>query len=295
MADFLDALRDFDPRQPSVRKWNALLDAVERRTVSLRGAFGGGQSEEFIHPFKVVTGRWDDMPDGVLFPESRTWRIGIAPGTVNDELVAITYRRVGDERGWEMPEGYPAPQPGEPGYGADFVDRALLDTEEEPPFLVIVTPTRGVLGDDSPGGFAAVPDGSRPLFFQTEEMWEKHLFRANVVLTADPGQARFYLPSVPVALKRFRCYVGALPGRGPAQTGGWLPIARLWMTRDESGDPESDEVYVQQLVFWCVGTGIALDTFTYPDPIVLPEFTDLAQSAIDETLASAALVFFWTQ
>ena len=34
------------------------------------------------------------------------------------------------------------------------------------------------------------------------------------------------------------------------EAGGFVEIARLYLTREPDGNPENDELYVQQLVFW---------------------------------------------
>jgi hypothetical protein len=280
----LESLRGFDPREPEVRPWNKLLEEIQAREVTLLAEFVG-TSTAFLHPWKTVAGRWEEMPDGLTYPRGRVWRVAIAPGCVNDELASIVYLKMNDERGWLMPPDYAPPG------GPLVVDRPLLDArQDEPPFLVVIAPETAA----GNAQFISVAEASRLPFFRTAEMLEKRLFLCHIILTANPTLARFYLPPIPADLNRFRCYAGPRPGRGPAANGGHVALARLWLTREPDGNPEGDEIHVQQLVFWSLATRVALDSFSFGEVPVFQNLADLAQGGIDQDYSAAAEALFWT-
>ncbi len=245
------------------------------------------------------------------------WRIYIGPGTVNDHVAAITYRRENDPRGWKMPEGYPST--GE----SQTVDR-LLTERTDPPHLLLTGPS----ADGKSGGdFERVPDSLRlrhAEVFCTRGMWELELWTAVVYVTAEPVSSslawdRLGFP-LPTRNGRFRIAARShMPNTPPGtQLGGAHQLATLYMTRTP-GEPERDTLYVQQRTYWSlwtanadinpfgnfnpflgqapsfggIGAGLA-DAFAQGTFEVIDAITGGALQSIADLYAQASTVQFWT-
>ena len=85
--------------------WNGMVAELPKIWPILAPAVA--QPDEDDHPFKVRVERFIP-PEGRASarPDPALWRVDIVPGCVNDEPARIAYAQQGDERGWEMPEGY---------------------------------------------------------------------------------------------------------------------------------------------------------------------------------------------
>jgi len=244
--------------QISAARFNAAVDAIER--LLNIGWNTRDDAADYPHPFRVSVSRMADDP--------RKWSVKILPGTVNDELVV-------------------------------FPDAAL---DRNPfasptPFLTAIAPE-----GDALHSFTAVGDAQRPELFRTAAMWERDLFVAHVVISAQPSHLAFYFPGLPQRLRRFRYFVGKRPpvtyGAG-SPAGGIITIARLWLVREKNDDPAADQLHVEQIVCRCLASTVVTPHFE------LPEFTelgigfidalrDIVQQNLDNTLADAASVEFWS-
>lgn len=208
----------------------------------------------------------------------REWVVTVSPGTVNDQMAAITYLRARDPRGWIMPEDHPQIPLMRRLYGDDFtiVDRLL--TERPAPYLLLTTPDES--GQDV-ADFRRVPDEARPAFFKSAAMWEKELLVAYVFVTAAPLRVSRAetLNGFPVATRarRFRIHAGPLPNRlQTVQVGGHREIARLFLERTP-GAPEADRIHIPQPQatcwnLWTASVQPSLDFGHAFDPTPVPVF-----------------------
>ena len=231
-------------------EYNGLVAEAARRQI-LRGpkweSPGGGK-----HHWKTRTARFGEDP--------RQWRVSVEPGTVNDHPAVITYLRNGDPRGWTMPDDYARKDEAARFYGNDFaiVDRRLTE-RQDPPFLLAETPA--AIDENDAGDFERVPDDERrPESFRTRDTIERQLWKASVFVSATP--ARFSRVEnrlhFPLPTKNVRYRVGLASGLprnpgGVVQAGGTHELARLFCLRTP-GQPELDEVFVQQRCFWSLWT-----------------------------------------
>jgi hypothetical protein len=266
--------------------WNALV-ALNARTRPLPGKVMR-RGRPFAHPWKVTAERAEE-------PTARRWIVRTAAGTINDNVPTIPYLRINDERGWQMPDGYPDPEPSRP-----FIERLLLDLDDPPYHLLTAPSASGELAD-----FIAITDSARPEFFRTAEMWEQRLWRASVVLSATPYQAsadRYFPRLLPTTLRRFRIFAGGLPSRNTGvKAGDYLELARLFLARPLTApDTTTDVIYVQQRVFWPLGVAAIEPTLDLGQGLedVPGDFSqmlaDLLQSQLESDLSEAAFVNFWT-
>lgn len=196
----------------------------------------------------------------------RLWRIYVGPGTVNDQMAAMTYKTSGDPRGWQMPDGYAQLADAVKIYGANppLVDR-LLTERLDPPYLQITGPSASSPSDL--GDFQKIADADRlsPKFFRTAAMWKLDLYSAMIFLTAQPqvfttAETASHFP-IPPRIARFRISARSkMPNTPPGITiGGDFPLARIFLTRDPSASSPvtTDRMYVQQLCFWSLWTANA--------------------------------------
>lgn len=192
---------------------------------------------------------------------SRLWKVYVGSGCVNDEPAAIQYQVKDDPRGWIMPTDYAPWKKLAEIYGADHpnVDRPLY--ERDRPFVLLTSPDAN--GDDL-GGFEKIADDNRPPFFRTKEMWERHLYRAFVVVSATPYKADPWETSLHAGgavAKRWRVQAGKLPirvqGAGVTAT-DFKELARIYLAR-EPGKPENDQVHIQQVTFWSLHSRSAVN------------------------------------
>jgi hypothetical protein len=173
------------------------------------------------------------------------WAVSIGPGLINDELAAIPYRREGDPRGWTPPPGYAAPQPGEPQYSAAIIERDLLDDLDDPPWLLAFAPR----------DFDLVPRAQWPphfAFAADDDLAGADLWRSHVLLSVKAIAPPFLADITAPLFARPRLYLAAqLPSLNyAASAGGWVEIATLYLVRAASGNPEEDQLIVQQQEFW---------------------------------------------
>jgi hypothetical protein len=291
-------------RIPPAWKQNELLKHL------LRSRFLGGipiakPARPFGHPWRVRADRFAPPPGSPLDPD-RAWTATIAPGTVNDDPPSILYLAKDDPRGWTPSVNQLSaisPQP------SAFIERDLLDgLPDDPPWLLLSAPAiNASAGALQHGDFSAVADAGRLDFFRTAEMWDKQLFSARVILSAAPVKIGAFDPRLPAPrLKRFRLYTTpVLPGRAfGAQAGGWIEIARLWLTRDDNATgADGDEMYVEQKVFWDLQTAVvqpSLDSVglggaaIQAGDAVSQAFTDLLVGEVGNILDEASFAAFWT-
>jgi hypothetical protein len=259
--------------------WNDLVAEIAARQNTER--FEPVAGEEFDHPWKVTVSRVEN--------DDRRWKVSVRPGTVNDDVAAIVYRKQGDPRGWQMPNDYPPRKD-----SGSQVDRLLIE-KDQPPFLMLQVPALGEVENDS---FVPVADAQRPEYFRTEERWPRSLCRAFVCVSADPTHVSA-VPLEVVQLKRYRVFGGRRPARVNAQAGGWCELAWLWLLRGER--PDQDELFVEQREFWCFGSlnvqpqsvlsGTSSEGF---DPLSAL-FLQIAQAVEQNQLEAAGSIEFWTQ
>lgn len=241
------------------------------------------------------------------------WRLYVGPGTVNDQVAAITYRRENDPRGWKMPDGYPAT--------GDTVDR-LLTERLAPPHLLLTEPS----ADGKTGGdFERVPDAERaqhPSAFRTRPMWELELWTGVVFVTAEPISASLFWDrlgfALPTRTDRYRVAARSrMPARPPGtQYGGAHLLAQLYLVRDPATG--ASQLYVQQRCFWSLWTAAAqinplgnfdpfidlpnfggiggglLDSFADATEAAINTVTATALGAVAELYNKASTVEFWT-
>ncbi len=267
-----------------------VLSILERRTPAGIECHWQARAERFLRP-------------SLLDPQ-RTWSLFVRPGTINDRVAAISYRKSDDPRGWEPGPEHPALVAAEKTFGAGYVfaDRELTE-KQDPPYLLVTTPDAagGDLGD-----FQRVQDRARPEFFRDEQSFEADLYRASVFVTAAPlrvsrAENRLGLP-VPTRNRRFRLHVGPLPLRlVTVAAGGHFELHRVFLLR-QPGQPEADQMFVQQRCFWSLWTAnVAPDLFGNFDPFLPPgvfdlfnAFTDILFGEVANVLESAGSAEFWT-
>jgi len=227
--------------------------------------------------------------------DPRLWRIFVSPGTVNDHMAAITYRRAGDPRGWTMPPDHPGIPLAKKIYGPnwDLIDR-LLTERTDPPHLLVATPH--ATDPKDLGDFVRVRDDSRPAFFRTAEMWDLDLYSAALFISAMPARPSYvegvtHFP-LPQRISRYRVMVRSVMPTVPpgVQLGGQFRLATLYLTRDpKHRDPVfTDTLHVRQLCYWSLWTANALpaDLLTLTGAIVDLAF---ATNLLPLTLPSGAL------
>lgn len=275
--------------------WNSLV-AQGRSRILAPGVINTQEPQDNFS-WKVTSARFDDL----------RWKVFVAPGFINDAVPTISYLKNADPRGWAKPDSYQEPSPGDPGYSEYFIDRDLL--EDDPPFLLLSSPTDAEGNSD----FAPVADSQRIPFFQTEDMWEKTLFSARVILTAAPLRAAFYPASLPPpSLVRYRLASVPRPLAAyfAALAGGWVELAQLFLVRDDNnGGILSDRILVMQREFFNLaasivtpsqqfapslsGIGLA-DSFAMGVSDTYNSFASQVQAEIDNILSPTASVEFWT-
>jgi hypothetical protein len=218
-----------------------------------------GTVTPFPHPWRVRSRRFESR-DGSTLDPATTWRIDITPGTVNDTLAAIPYLRQNDPRGWNLPTNYIAVYSSlsvsVAAESSPWIDRESLDDLDDPPFLVIPDPATGASSDKS---WSRIPDsGRRSLMggaFCGAEDWELELWQAHVLLSAVPIKTYWFTENLaPPNLRRYRLYTSAKlpPISLPAQAGGCIEIATLYMLRDpKDKDPVSTAtIRIRQRVWY---------------------------------------------
>lgn len=270
--------------------WNSLVQLARQRCFEMGVVLADAPD---VHEWMTSARRWDGDATGMK------WRVDVLPGFINDEVPTMIYLRANDPRGWVMPDGYPAPKEGEKGYSATTVDRELIEAER--PWLLVTVPQPGEHSGN--GDWEAVADGNRIDFFRTEEMWRLELFSSWVILTASALRPSFLPLNYPApSLARYRvCSSKSRPSAAfGTRVGGWIPLARLWLTRDEQ-DPQTDRVYVEQKEFFSLGSAIVqpgtelIDVLEplQSDPL-LGGPASWAIADLNSSLDSAASVEFWT-
>jgi hypothetical protein len=256
-------------------------------------------------------------------PDQRRWRIDVGEGCVNSQPAVIEYLRRNDPRGWQMPEDYPFFKPIAKILGDDypFVDRPMW--EEPRPFVLVTTPDPE--NEKDLGGFIRTPDQRRPLYFRTEEMWEKDLYQASVWVSisywhADPALDLVRNTEAPRRLQRWRVFAGRFPTKAEGvRSGTAKELAQLFLVRDRE-HPENDEMFVRQTTFWNLrarnveplfGLAAALELAELATLAVLPlgagglalgtsllaAETALAEVLLDnlnDILASTSTIEFWS-
>ncbi len=288
-------LDNFKGIEPPKRIWQAMLRELARRLPKVFD-FGGAVGDDFAHPWKVSAGLWHDAPESYPAKPELLWRVDVASACINDLPVCMIYDRAHDARGWVMPDKYPAPKRGDFGYNPVLVDRPLTE-KTDPPFLVVQAPGAGQPVAQWKD-FVPVADSIRPDFFKTEEMWSKTLMRAFVIASTDPAVAQQYEPRLPPALKRFRVFAGKRPLRVTEEGGGFVEIARLYLTRDPDNDPANDQLYVEQLVFWDLMAMILQPSqglFEVADLFQgLGVLGQIDANELQQTLSDTAAFTYWT-
>ncbi len=256
-------------------------------------------------------------------PSPRLWRVDVGTGSVNQTPATIEYRRTGDPRGWEMPEGY---VPFEAvknilGSAYPFADRLMW--EEPRPFILVTAPS-----PDNPadlGGFIKTSNVRRPPLFRTAEAWEKDLYQASVWVSvgfwrADPSLDLVRGKEAPRRLTRWRVFAGRFPNSSDSiRVGTAKELARLYLLRDPA-HPENDEMHVQQRTYWNLiartvepvfGLGSALELAEAATLAVLPlgagglalgtallaaeaALTEILLENLNDVLASTAEIDLWS-
>lgn len=276
--------------------WNSLVGQGRARCLNPGVVNTRDPADDF--DWKVATARFDDRSK---------WKVFVGVGFINDALPSIPYLKIADPRGWEKPEGYPEPKPGEAGYSEHYVERDTL--EDDPPFLLV----------DAGSDFNPVSDAQRIPYFKTASMWEMQIFSAHVILTAQPLRATFFplsLPPPPLVRYRLAVVPRPLSRTFAALAGGWVEIARLFLVRDEKSGPTGDRLLVQQREFhnlaasivqpsqqfaagpisapvFGIGGGLA-DSFAMGMAESYNSFVSQVQAEIDNILSTTASVEFWT-
>ena len=194
---------------------NALVDAL-KSTLLEESNFPPNPRDE-PHPWKVFVDQ-----------AARTgpWKIYLRAGFVNDTEAFVPYLATGDARGWTMPEGFPSSR----RHGR-ICDRSWRETKEQPFFLASL--------DD----MDAVPDGSRPDFFCTEQEWEKDLFVTSVWLSASPVKMLAGIPVPPF----YRTFLGRFDST-PSYPYGTRELARIYasVTKERA----NVSLFVDQLEYY---------------------------------------------
>lgn len=288
---------------PTAAQNNGLVRALERER--LLGIIAQlGDPPAFPHPWKVRASRFEP-PAGSPLKPGKAWRVDIAAGTINDTLPTLLYLRKDDPRGWKAPDDYLTLQPGEKGYDSRWIERDLLDDPADPPCLVLNDPDPKI-----PPDFTKVSDTLRNTIeagaFTGEDTWELELWRAHVILSATPFRAAIFDGSLPPPrLAKYRLY--STPARPAAtvgaQAGGWVELATLYLLRDPDA-PDDAQLLVRQREFWPLWSQVVQPGTDILDPFG-PDGTglfgglddllfEIAQEEIEEILADAATVEFWT-
>lgn len=287
---------------PTAAQHNGLLDFLRRQQL-LSSIDSVGVARSFPHPFRVRVSRFEARDLATLNPAS-TWRIDVSEGAINDQVPTILYARAGDPRGWVPPDDYVMLKPGEAGYDSRWVERDLLDDLDDPPCLVVLDP-----GAITPvADFERVSDEQRPSVeggaFCGAAEWEMELWRSHVVLSVSPIRASYFAAELPPPrLARYRLFTSArlpLPTYG-ASAGGWVELATLYFLR-RPDEPENAEVHVRQKEWWALWSSIIqpgaelISIFDYAAQGVFapPGFTDILRGQLQDDLAGAATVEFWT-
>lgn len=187
------------------------------------------------------------------------YAVTVGEGCVNDFPASIEYLAQGDPRGWIMPDNYPRYQYLQKLYGQayPFVDRPMWDDGTGAPFLLLTAPNANA---SDLGGFIKTPDGLRPDFFRTADMWARDLYQASVMVTVTPFEADPAEVNLAISgprLIRWRVLCGQIPSNttgntnaGSGATGiATQELARIYLVRTPN-HPELDDTYVQQIVFW---------------------------------------------
>jgi hypothetical protein len=292
------------PPVPTAAQHNGVLDyLLAQRLCGL--IVDPGSSRPFAHPWRVTARRWEAPASGrsPLDPDF-TWRVDVAAGTVNDQLASILYARAGDPRGWVLPSDYvevAAPDP-------RWVERDPLDDLENPPCLVLRDPPiLGAVTGDA-GDFTRIEDAVRPSLeagaFCGEDDWALELWRAHVILSASPLRATIFAAELPPPrLVRYRLYT--TPKRPTpifaARAGGWLELATVYLLRDPDA-PEDAQIRIRQREWWNLWAVISqpgaelvniFDTAARDLPV--PDFfTDILRGELQDVLAGASTVHFWS-
>lgn len=299
---------------PTAEKQNALLAHLLRNRF-LSAVDRLRKPPGFPHPWDVSVSRIEERP-GLTLPPERTWRVDIRPGTMNDVLPTMLYRRRDDPRGWTLPDDFAAPVVGDKDYDPVWIERDLLDDADDPPFLTVRQPGE----KDEPHDMLKVPDAQRPEAFMDEISWDLELWQSHVLLSASPiavaGVQSAAFP--PPRLGRYRHYVSPrLPSPTfGARTGGWVELATLYLLRDPK-EPELAEMFVRQREFWPLWaaivqpgadlpeliraqpmdlvTGLPLADFAIATGNALNQiFADLALAQLESSLESATSLELWT-
>jgi hypothetical protein len=226
----------------------------------------------FQHPWRTTVERIT-LP-GTTSATGGTWKVMVRAGCINDQLAAYTYRKQGDPRGWTMPAGFVSAF----NYGpnSQVVDRTSFDSDSlwNPPWLLTTGPDYAAqnLGDYQPYV------GERPAYFTGvntlivsnlgriggaqnggtgTDITDWPLFTAGVICSATPIKATLdftkYIPAATTQLKHFRLYTGQMPIQTDnVDAGGAIELARLYLLRNPAAPVTGDQLFVEQLHFWCM-------------------------------------------
>jgi len=204
----------------SAEKHNGVVDEIRSRT-PLEGP-RTASAAPYPHPWRTRCVADESGQPG-------KWRVTIVAGFVNDVEASVAYFKVGDPRGWTMPEDYPASR-----ISGDICERSWRESGEEAPVLLL----------DTEVDFSTVADAARPQAFRTADAWEKDLLVASVYLYARP---RGIFMSRPLPA-RYRTWAGKMPSTATSSTLATRELARIYVLR--GSDPTDQQAFVKQMEFW---------------------------------------------
>jgi len=225
------------------------------------------------------------------------YRVFIRSGLINDSEPTIAYLTEHDDRGWVMPKDYPKAR-----ISQGIAERSLREPLD-PPYLLV----------SSDQDFVSVPDGSRPLTFQTKEAWAKGLLSCSIYLSA----RKVSIINNRIVPTQYRLWAGQMPST-PTYPYGERELARLYLLQGTK--PDDQQIFILQLEFHdlmsapvdpvtllpdyqpinladlgagaFLGLGLAAGAVTGIN-IVEQELTNEVNQAL-QNLTSASTVEFWT-
>lgn len=240
----------------------------------------------YPHPWKTRVQAGD---------EPGSWRVRMLAGYVNDVEATVAYLQTGDQRGWKMPDDFPASR-----RIGEICERSWREQGEQAPVLMLHTKS----------DFIPVGDDARPSAFRTEEAWKKELLVASVYVYARPLGV-FMARVLPA---RYRTWAGKLPRA--AYPHGVRELAKVYVLR---GEDERDQLaFVKQEEFWDLAAEpvdpikLLPDYVPYPGGsmggiglgfgdaalagfnIVADSVTKQVNAALENIAAATASVEFWS-